>query len=260
MRFLNACRGVPALGVSMPLELELFGKSMPGRFYAGPTLAIALDGNTASIAGHANPDELAGFLEFCGCGGALLDEAVCPPPSGWVRTQTLAVYGLAPGAALQPPPVDTALWAALTLDREPAASVVADFLFGKQHTTKRDDFYSQLCTKRTRGKALVWALKQENNIVCTVGAYAMYGGQGYMACGETAEPLRGRGVGGCLIVKMANELAAAGVRPVFLCGPERVHFYTRLGFDKMGELAQYEQKRSGDVRACITKKEIMDLC
>lgn len=31
-----------------------------------------------------------------------------------------------------------------------------------------------------------------------------------MACGETAEPLRGRGIGGRLIVRLANELSAEG--------------------------------------------------
>ena len=38
---------------------------------------------------------------------------------------------------------------------------------------------------------------------------------------------------------MANALAAEGWMPVFLCSPERVHFYTRLGFEKMGEYARY---------------------
>ena len=47
-------------------------------------------------------------------------------------------------------------------------------------------------------------------------------------------------VGGRLIVEMANALAAEGWMPVFLCSPERVHFYTRLGFEKMGEYARYE--------------------
>ena len=55
---------------------------------------------------------------------------------------------------------------------------------------------------------------------------------------------RGKGIGGRLIVQMANELAAKGEHPVFLCSPERVHFYTRLGFEKLGEYARYEQTPS----------------
>ena len=105
---------------------------------------------------------------------------------------------------------------------------------------RRDDFYSELCSKRSRGLARVWTLEREGKIVCTVGAYALAEGQAYMACGETAEALRGRGVGGRLIVGMANALSAEGWMPVFLCSPERVHFYTRLGFEKLGEYARYE--------------------
>ena len=80
----------------MPLALSLFGKSRPGRFFAGPTLALDVGGSTAWLAGHANPDELAGFLNFCGCEAVVLDEAGCPPPTGWKRAKTLSVFGLPP--------------------------------------------------------------------------------------------------------------------------------------------------------------------
>ena len=36
-------------------------------------------------------------------------------------------------------------------------------------------------------------------------------------------------------------VSAEGLQPVFLCSPERVHFYTCLGFEKLGEYARYEQ-------------------
>ena len=106
-------------------------------------------------------------------------------------------------------------------------------------STRRDDFYSELCSKRARGRAVVWALEQGGELACTVGAYAIGTEQAYMACGETAEPLRGHGIGGRLIVQMANALAAEGKHPVFLCAPERVHFYTRLGFAKLGEYVRF---------------------
>ena len=57
-----------------------------------------------------------------------------------------------------------------------------------------------------------------------------------MACGQTAQPLRGKGIGGRLIVQMANELAAKGEHPVFLCSPERVHFYTGLALKSWGNM------------------------
>ena len=237
-RFANACRGKPVLGATLPLDLALFGKSQPWRFYAGPTLALELSGSMAWLAGHANPEELASFLAFCGCESVILDEAECLPPNGWQKAEMLTVFGLAPGRTLPLPAADEALWEQLAFDREPPALTVARALY-PEDTAKQEDFYSELCSKRTRGKALVWALQQGSEMVCTVGAYALANGQAYMACGQTARPLRGKGIGGRLIVRMANELATEGYRPVFLCSPERVPFYTRLGFAKLGEYAKY---------------------
>ncbi len=237
-RFFNACREKLCLGATMPLALSLFGKSRPGRFFAGPTLALDVGGSTAWLAGHANPDELAGFLNFCGCEAVVLDEAGCPPPTGWKRAKTLSVFGLPPGRQLPLPEADAALWQSLEKNTEPAAGKTAEMLF-PDRPGKRDDFYSELCSKRSRGLARVWTLEREGEIVCTVGAYALADGQAYMACGETAEALRGRGIGGRLIVGMANALSAEGRMPVFLCSPERVHFYTRLGFERLGEYARY---------------------
>ena len=238
-RFRSACRGKLCLGVTMPQALELFGKSQPGRFFAGPTLALDVGGSTAWLAGHANPDELASFLHFCGCKAVILDEAECPPPTGWARVKSLFVFGLAPGKQLPEPAVEETLWASLHFDPEPPAGPVAQMLF-PDRPTRRDDFYSELCSKRARGRAVVWALEQGGKLACTVGAYAIGTEQAYMACGETAEPLRGRGIGGRLIVRLANTLSAQGLQPLFLCSPERVHFYTRLGFEKLGEYARYE--------------------
>ncbi len=238
-RFRNACRGTLCFGATMPLALELFGKSQPGRFFAGPTLALDIGGSTASMAGHANPEELASFLAFCGCSAVILDERQAAPPTGWKRAKTHSIFGLAPGRQLPLSEADEALWQSLTKNTEPAAGPVADLLF-PDRPARRDDFYSELCTKRSRGLTRVWTLEQKGKIVCTVGAYALANGQAYMACGETAEPLRGRGIGGRLIVEMANTLSAEGWKPVFLCSPERVHFYTRLGFEKLGECARYE--------------------
>ena len=237
-RFLNACREKLCLGATMPLALSLFGKSQPGRFFAGPTLALDVGGSTAWLAGHANPDELAGFLNFCGCEAVVLDEAGCPPPTGWKRAKTLSVFGLPLGRQLPLPEADASLWQSLEKNTEPAAGKTAEMLF-PDRPGKRDDFYSELCSKRSRGLAHVWTLEREGEIVCTVGAYALADGQAYMACGETAEALRGRGIGGRLIVGMANALSAEGWMPVFLCSPERVHFYTRLGFERLGEYARY---------------------
>ena len=217
-RFANACRGLPVLDALLPLDCALFRNSQPWRFYAGPTLAS--------------------FLSFCGCESAILDETVCPPPDGWHKAETLTVFGLPQGGLLPLPAVDEALWAQLTLCREAPAARVAQALYPAD-SARQADFYSELCTKRSRGRAVAWTLEQGSTVVCTVGAYALCNGQAYMACGQTAEPLRGKGIGGLLIVEMANSLAAEGLHPVFLCAPERVRFYSRLGFAKQAEYARY---------------------
>ena len=36
-RFYNVCRGKLCMGATLPLDLALFSKSQPWRFYAGPT-------------------------------------------------------------------------------------------------------------------------------------------------------------------------------------------------------------------------------
>mgnify|MGYP004646523713 CR=1 FL=1 len=241
-RFRRACRGRWVLDALLPLDQSIFGPSQPGRFFAGPTLALELNGSTAWAAGSANPQELASFLAFCGCTSLVLPGDSLPP-EGWRKAETLTVFSLAPGRALPLPQVDPALWAQLTLDREPSALAVARALYPAD-PSRQEDCYSELCSKRSRGRAMVWALDRGGQTVCTVGAYARYNGQAYMACGQTLEALRGQKLGGRLIVEMANALAGAGEQPVFLCGPERVRFYTRLGFTKLAEYARYEPSQS----------------
>ena len=63
-RFLRAVRGAPCLEVLLPVERSLFARSQPGRFYAGPSLALDIGGADALAAGGADPEELAAFLRF----------------------------------------------------------------------------------------------------------------------------------------------------------------------------------------------------
>ena len=104
--------------------------------------------------------------------------------------------------------------------------------------TKRDDFYSELCSKRSRGLARVWTLELEGNIICTVGAtrwqmvrHTWPAARPWKLCGAKAS------AGGSSPRWRMPSPPKAGC-PVFLCSPERVHFYTRLGFEKMGEYWQ----------------------
>lgn len=232
-RFLRACRGAPGLEVLLPVERALFARSQPGRFYAGPGLALDVGGPEALAAGGANPEELAAFLQFCGCSSLVTSGTV---PAGWQTVEKLTCFVLPAGRRLPLPPADEGLWAALALDTCPPAGAAAAFLYppGPQ----RDDYYSALCSKRVRGLAQVWALTREGTMAATIGAYAIRDGKAYLACGCTAEPLRGRGAGGRLAVLFANALAGQGLEPCLLCRPERTAFYTRLGFAPAGGLAR----------------------
>lgn len=231
-RFLKQCRGVPYFGCVLPLHLTLFGKSQPGRFYSGPTLALEVGGRTASLCGHCDPEELASFLTLCGSPPLMTDGQI---PAGWEIERQHHMFTLAAGHQLPLPAADEALWQGLRLDREPRPYPLAETLFADR-PERIDDFYADLCVKRNHGAARVWALEDAGGIVCTVGAYALHDGTAYLACGQTAEALRGRGIGGRLIVLLANELAAEGWQVLLLCAEERVHFYTRLGFAKAGTL------------------------
>ena len=139
-RFLNACRGKLCCGATLPLALQLLGKAQPGRFFAGPTLALDIGGRTAWAAGHANPEELASFLNFCGCRAVILDEAECPPPVGWQKTCDHTIFGLAAGEQL-PLPAQTeaqkALWDSLTFVEDPASGPVAENLFPDRPARRR---------------------------------------------------------------------------------------------------------------------------
>ena len=127
------------------------------------------------------------FLAFCGCGSVILDEGICPPPTGWHRAETLTVFGLAPGKVLPLPAVEDALWSSLTLNVQPPAMTVAQALYPTD-PARRDDAYSELCSKRSRGRAVVWALQQGGQTVCTVGAYAVANGQAYMPAARLQSP------------------------------------------------------------------------
>jgi GNAT superfamily N-acetyltransferase len=165
-------------------------------------------------------------------------------PAGWKRAGTHHYFTLEAGKQLSISQADETIWNRLTLNRMPNAAAVAEQLFpvddaGEQVAQeRREGFYATLCTKRNRGAARVWTLedKKSGEIVCTVGAYALYAGEAYLACGQTVEALRGRGIGGRLIAQMANELAAEGWRVSLLCTEERVHFYTRMGLTQTAQL------------------------
>ena len=228
--------GSAGAGRSAAAGLYALSQSQPWRFYAGPTLALELSGNTAWLAGHANPAELAGFLSFCGCESAILDGTVCPPPDGWHKAEALTVFGLP-----QAGPLPCLPWTKLCGRSCPSAGKHpppggSSALPSRPRPAGR--FYSELCTKRSRGRAVAWTLEQGSTVVCTVGAYACAMGRHIWPVGRP-QSAAGQGHRRAAHCGNGKQPCRRRLRPVFLCAPERVRFYTRLGFAKQAEYARY---------------------
>ena len=265
--FLAAARGRPYFGDVMPLHLAVFGENHPRmRFYtASPAAALQLRGRSALLCGTYDREETGGFLALCGVERVQTDGA---PPAGYARRRRLCCMALAAfakpplaAAGPSPPPFAGAPAAAfagpylvrpdvpphepplagLALDPAPPPGETADFLMGARGAEIRDNFYSELCAKLARGAACVWAVRRvgDGRMVATAGAYALTPETAYLAAVETAEPLRGKGVGSWLVGALAAQLAGEGRRVSLLCEEGRIAFYARLGFKAERTLWQY---------------------
>lgn len=236
--FLRAVSGKPYFRALLGRDEALWtgNPGAPTRLFLLPGGALALSGRSAQLccAGPGCPDweELALFLRFAGVERLT---ANVRPPLAWPLRRDLYLYTLNPGGRLPVPP----LLPGLRIDRSPSMQVVSAELFPEE-PERQEAFYSESCTAINHGYARVLAVCDgEGKMVCTVGAYAICSGEAYMAAGETRSDLRGQGIGGHLIVTLANELAAEGYTVTFLCEEKRRHFYDRLGFGCAGTYGQY---------------------
>ena len=219
---------------------------LPGsgwRFFAGkagePPLALAVRGASAWACGWADPEELQGFLRFCGVKKLLAAPGFAPPP-GFAPAGRLCWLAMEPQSDLPAPAAPPGL----RLDEAVPMGRVIELLRqdDPQSEAFYDDYYSDGCTKRNRGLARVWGVWQGERLVSTGGAYALYSGGAYLAGIQTASALRGQGIGGWLVAEMAARLLGQGFAPCLLCRPKREAFYTRLGFVRQGELTQWMLK------------------
>ena len=264
-RFLDAVRGRPYFGDLLPVELAVFGAMhgpVPRFFTATPAAALCVRGRGALLCGTYDLEETGGFLQLHGVEQVQTDGA---PPVGYAREQRLycmafsgaskeaigAPAPISPGVPVSPesffspeesirlePP--TLSIAGLTLDKAPPPGETADFLMHAKGAEIRDNFYSELCAKLARGAACVWAVRQaedgcgdsrgDGRIIASAGAYALTPETAYLAAIETAEPLRGKGIGSWLVGTLAAQLAGEGRRVALVCAGNRVPFYERLGF------------------------------
>lgn len=242
-RFLDAVRGRPYFGDLLPVELAVFGAMhgpVPRFFTATPAAALCIRGRGALLCGTYDLEETGGFLQLHGVEQVQTDGA---PPAGYVRERQLFCMALsgekADAAPLYPPPN-----AGLTLDKAPPPGETADFLMcakgvkGAKEAEIRDNFYSELCVKLARGAACVWAVRQAGDeagdgrgkMIASAGAYALTDETAYLAAIETAELLRGKGIGSWLVGTLVAQLAGEGRRVALVCAENRVPLYERLGF------------------------------
>ena len=236
--FLQTASGKPYFQALLGRDAALWtgNPGAPTRLFTLSGGALALSGRSAQLCcdSAAAPDweELALFLRFAGVERVT---ASIRPPETWPLRRDLYLYTLAPGGQLPVPP----LLPELHIDRHPSMQAISAELVPEE-PERQEAFYSESCTALNHGYARVLAVCDgTGKMVCTVGAYAICAGEAYMAAGKTRPDLRGKGIGGHLIVTLANELAAEGYTVTFLCEAKRRHFYDRLGFVCVGSYGQY---------------------
>lgn len=235
---LQAVAGKPYFRALLGRDAALWtdNPGAPTRLFTLPGGALALSGRSAQLCcnGTEQPDweELSLFLRFAGVERLTMN---VQPPETWPLRRDLYLYTLAPGKCLPVPP----LLPGLHIDRSPSMQAISAELFPDE-PERQETFYSESCTALNHGYARVLAVRDgAGEMICTVGAYAICNGEAYMAAGETRADLRGQGIGGHLIVTLANELAAEGCTVTFLCEDKRRHFYDRLGFVHTLTYGQY---------------------
>ncbi len=235
--FAVAIAGEPYLAPVLGRDLAIWADNLgaPVRLFTASGAALSLSGSAATLCGvPGDEEELLAFLRFAGVRSLLSARPLAMGEAG----ERYSRYTLAPGGRLAGAPSEAP--AGLVLDQEPSMGQVAAFLFPGD-AGRQDNLYTEGCAARARGMARVWALRRPGGeILSTVGAYAVLDGAAAMAMGCTHSSLRGRGIGGWLIARMAETLAREGLAVSLLCAPERCPFYQRLGFAPAGPLWQYK--------------------
>ncbi len=243
--FLRRIAGKPYFAATMGTRCTLFGAHPASgwRFYLLPgTAALALRGGTAVLCGalpggargEKAAEELQGFLRFLGVDRLLAEPT---PPPGWRAEEPLLLWQLPQGQRLPqqpaPPP-------GLTLDEHPAMGPVSRLAF-PDSAEEQDAFYTAACTAIAHGVGCCRALLYGGAPVCTVGCYEQSETEAFLSAGVTDPAWRGKGLAGWLIVRLANDLAAA--RTVrFASAASLRPFYTRLGFALGGTIPTFVQE------------------
>lgn len=242
--FLRAVHGCDALAPEMLTDLSVFGaQSALMRFFAADsTGALELKGAGARLCGTYDAQEAGIFLKLMGVESVFVHGAL---PQGYHAEEPLFYMVYDAHRAAEP---ETGLL--FETDREPAAAKITDFFCDRKNDPDAwDNFYSELCTKRTHGAAEVWAAVSRGEIIATAGAYALGAQHAFLSGIETKEPFRGQGVGGKLTALLAEKLSGQGRTVTLLCRKERLGFYERLGFIRSGTVLYAVQDDAGKAPA-----------
>ena len=244
-QYLQAAWNCPGLAARLACQLELFGQKPGGgwRFFTadrGTLAALALRGGAAFGCGDFCGEELGLLLRFSGV-REYLCPAGSPAPAGYRLGEEYPLY-TAPTVWKGPAP---ALPGEVALDWEPFPTPVSRLVWEEEGDQAcRENFYSDLCTARSRGMALVAGAWAQGELKATVGAYALWQGLAYLAAAQTTPAWRGRGIGGALIRLLALRLAEEGYQPWFWCRPGLCAHYEALGFIQKGKLSKFIQIES----------------
>ena len=236
--FLEAARRDPMLCAVLGRDLTLWAgnSGAPVQLYLAGGAALSLSDGCAWMSGLPDdPEELHSFLRFAGVGCLQTPADLRDWPGLRPGVQDTGLT-LPPGGALPQPPLPEGF----VPDREVGVGEAAGLLF-PTHSGYRDGFYSRTCTAVNHGLARLWGLRdRQGRLRATMGADALFEGQAYLSLLHTDPACRGQGLGGWLVVAMANALSAEGWQCVFYSEPRNRAFYRRLGFAEAVPLYAYQ--------------------
>lgn len=222
-QFLDYAKSLPAIGAILETNSSLFlEKQALMQFYLCEQGALMIKGSNATLAGKANPEELASMLEFLGiCSLKSLDTV----PYKW------NVCGKSLIMEYSPQNQKINLPSMMTIEQSPSMAdilqIVAQVGIEEQAA---ENFYSETCTKRNHQKAEVWTACLQGKPVATAGAYAITETEVYLAGVVTLPEFRKQGIAGGLCSTLAEHFHQQGKKVTLMCDPQKENFYKRMGF------------------------------
>ncbi len=222
-QFLTYTKELPAVGAILQTNSSLFlEKHALMQFYLCEQGSLMIKGSNATLAGRADPEELASMLEFLGIFSLKSLDTV---PDGWNVCGTSLVMQYAP------PDPKIKLPSMVSIEQSPSMSDILQIVAQVGIVAQAaENFYSETCTKRNHQKAEIWTAYLQRKPMATAGAYAITGTEAYLAGVVTLPEFRRQGIAGGLCSKLAEHFHQQGKRVTLMCDPEKEKFYKKMGF------------------------------